>query len=244
MATPNPNRNFYEVLHVSRDAPRAIIQGSYRTMMQKLKCHPDLGGDADNAALINKAYAVLNDPEQRAAYDAQLDILQRAGSVFAAREPAKKEAPKEPGKKSSVASCMFCAQPHRHGAVVQEDATCESCGSPLFAAQGLRLESEGQRAVARLDKNKLLKFYTQWPRGAAFDGETRDISLNGLRFITRQSLQEGQRIKIVSAVLEAVALVTHCSQIRSNWTTQCSVGVSFLTLRFVNSVGGFVSDQV
>ncbi|MGB5353820.1 MAG: DnaJ domain-containing protein [Woeseia sp.] len=241
---PNPNRSYYDVLHVSRDAPRAIIQGSYRTLMQKLKCHPDLGGDADNAALINKAYAVLNDPERRAAYDAQLDILKNAGSAFADAGHDEPVSAKAQRTDKAVSACVFCAQPHRHGRVADADATCVSCGSPLYAAQDHRLESEGQRAVARLEKHRGLKFYTQWPRGSAFDGETRDISLNGLRFITRQELREGQRIKIVSAVLEAVAIVTHCSHERQNWTTHCIVGVSFITLRFVNSIGGFVSEQV
>jgi DnaJ-class molecular chaperone len=37
-------RNYYEILHVSRDAPAEIIRGSYRTLMQKLGHHPDLGG--------------------------------------------------------------------------------------------------------------------------------------------------------------------------------------------------------
>ncbi len=244
MAAPDPNRSFYAVLHVSRDAPRAIIQGSYRTLMQKLKCHPDLGGDAVNAALINKAYAVLNDPQRRAAYDAQLDSLMQTGGVSDA-QAAQRGQPSAARPASSLpASCGFCAQPHQHGKVITEDATCDTCGSPLRAAQSHRLESDGQRAVERLAKQKELKFYTGWPPGPAFDGETRDISLNGLRFTTRQDLHEGQRIKIVSAVLEAVALVTHCSRERKNWTTQCIVGVSFITLRFVNSVGGFVSDQV
>lgn len=243
MATPNPNRTYYDVLHVSRDAPRAIIQGSYRTLMQKLKCHPDLGGNVDNAALINKAYAVLNDPERREAYDAQLAIMDNVGRAFAEEAPEAQTATPSATNKP-VSACVFCAQPHRLGTVIQEDAVCDVCGSPLCAAQAHRLEVEGQRAVERLENHKGLKFFTQWPPGPAYDGETRDISLNGLRFITRQNLREGQRIKIVSAVLEAVALVTHCSQERRNWTTQSIVGVSFITLRFVTSVGGFVSDQV
>ena len=71
------SRTYYEVLHVSRDAPVEIIRGSYRTLMQRLKCHPDLGGDTATAALINEAYAVLSDTERRAAYDARLALMER-----------------------------------------------------------------------------------------------------------------------------------------------------------------------
>lgn len=71
-------RNYYEILHVSRDAPAEIIRGSYRTLMQKLGHHPDLGGDTATAAMINEAYAVLSDTERRAEYDARLDLCSLA----------------------------------------------------------------------------------------------------------------------------------------------------------------------
>ena len=64
-------RNYYRILHVQPDAPVEIIKSSYRTLMQKLKAHPDLGGDEWNAALINEACAVIIDPEKRAAYDTE-----------------------------------------------------------------------------------------------------------------------------------------------------------------------------
>ena len=75
MAMQDDNRDYYEVLHVNRDAPLEIIRGSYRTLMQRLKNHPDLGGDPAIAARINEAYAVLRDAERRAAYDARLDLV-------------------------------------------------------------------------------------------------------------------------------------------------------------------------
>jgi DnaJ-class molecular chaperone len=65
-------RNYYRILFVQPDAPAAIIQAAYRTLMQKLKAHPDLGGDEWNAAVINKAFTVLSDPRKRRAYDEAL----------------------------------------------------------------------------------------------------------------------------------------------------------------------------
>ncbi|MFK7731122.1 MAG: DnaJ domain-containing protein [Pseudomonadales bacterium] len=65
-------RNYYRILHVQPDAPLELIKMSYRTIMQKLKKHPDLGGDEWDASVINEAYAVLSDKKLRAAYDARL----------------------------------------------------------------------------------------------------------------------------------------------------------------------------
>ena len=59
MASQEKSRNYFAVLHVSRDAPVEIIRSSYRTLMQRLKNHPDLRGDATTAALINEAYVAL-----------------------------------------------------------------------------------------------------------------------------------------------------------------------------------------
>ncbi|MGR8920584.1 MAG: J domain-containing protein [Gammaproteobacteria bacterium] len=65
-------RNYYRVLYVQPDAPFEIIQASYRTLMQKLKAHPDLGGDEWNAQVINEAFGVLSDEASRRAYDDEL----------------------------------------------------------------------------------------------------------------------------------------------------------------------------
>lgn len=65
-------RNFYRTLRVQPDASSEVIQQSYRSLMQKLRLHPDLGGDGHDAGLINQAYATLRNPKIRAAYDAQL----------------------------------------------------------------------------------------------------------------------------------------------------------------------------
>lgn len=65
-------RNYYRVLYVQPDAPFEIIQASYRTLMQKLKAHPDLGGDEWIASVINEAFAALSDPVRRRAYDDKL----------------------------------------------------------------------------------------------------------------------------------------------------------------------------
>ena len=84
-------RNFYRILGVQPDAGADVIRSAYRTMMQKLRLHPDLGGDTAVAAAINAAYRVLRNREARARYDrellAQWDIAELAGHRRTAGQP-------------------------------------------------------------------------------------------------------------------------------------------------------------
>lgn len=87
----------YEVLEVSPTARPAVIRAAYRCLVQEY--HPDRNpGDAEAAArmsLINRAYAVLADPLQRARYDEKMGIraTERRGSGLASN-PAKPDAGK------------------------------------------------------------------------------------------------------------------------------------------------------
>jgi curved DNA-binding protein CbpA len=65
-------RNFYRILNVQPDASLEMIKNNYRTLLQKLRLHPDLGGKNWNASLINEAYNVLRNPDKRALYDKTL----------------------------------------------------------------------------------------------------------------------------------------------------------------------------
>ncbi|MEO5669075.1 MAG: J domain-containing protein [Ramlibacter sp.] len=65
----------YDTLRVDRRATPQRIRLAYRRMAQKF--HPDKyqgrGDAAGHMTLINQAYAVLSDPEQRQAYNASLE---------------------------------------------------------------------------------------------------------------------------------------------------------------------------
>jgi len=65
-------RNYYRILRVQPDASPAVIRNNYRTLLQKLRLHPDLGGDDWNASLLNIAYNTLRQPQRRAEYDREL----------------------------------------------------------------------------------------------------------------------------------------------------------------------------
>lgn len=79
-------RDFYEVLGVSRDASPEEIKRAYRKLA--VKYHPDKNpGDheaEEKFKELGKAYEVLRDPQQRAAYDrfghAAFDARARAGA--------------------------------------------------------------------------------------------------------------------------------------------------------------------
>ena len=99
-------RNFYRILHVQFDAPPAVIKASYRTIMQKLRAHPDLGGEEWNASLINEAQRVLLDPVLRANYDAQLGHTSTYSNPTSDRKHAQSAAGGQPyhdAKKSAGA---------------------------------------------------------------------------------------------------------------------------------------------
>ncbi len=71
-------KDFYQVLGVARDAKPDEIKQAFRRLARKH--HPDVSREADATARmaeVNEAYAVLSDPERRAAYD---DALRRGNS--------------------------------------------------------------------------------------------------------------------------------------------------------------------
>ncbi|MDW8467909.1 MAG: DnaJ C-terminal domain-containing protein [Burkholderiales bacterium] len=75
-------RDYYETLGVARGATAEEIKRAYRRLARKY--HPDVSKEPDAAERmkeINEAYAVLSDPEKRAAYD-RLAAGHRAGEEF------------------------------------------------------------------------------------------------------------------------------------------------------------------
>ncbi|MCT4391449.1 molecular chaperone DnaJ, partial [Lactobacillus delbrueckii] len=64
------NRDYYDVLGVSRDASDAEISKAYRKLAKKY--HPDLNHEAgaeEKYKEVNEAYEVLHDPQKRQQYD-------------------------------------------------------------------------------------------------------------------------------------------------------------------------------
>lgn len=232
--------NYYELFGVDRDAPLIAIRRSYRRLMQQAGNHPDLGGDTHTAALINRAYSVLRDPEQRRFYDARLDILSRiAQGLDPERESQPDAEPIDPRS-----NCLFCEHPHDYILDGTDELCCENCGSPLSLVDRSRIDPGDKRAVRRLGRKLNIQLYTHWDQAKGIGARTVDISPHGLQLTTQCSLRPGQRIRVTGRVLEAVGTVTHCAERSHGWRTLTVAGVSFLTLRILRPVGAFVSRRV
>jgi len=79
--------DYYEFLQISPRAEQSTIQRIYRFMASRF--HPDNPetGDPEKFMLLNRAYAVLSDPEQRAMYDATRETVEiKPNPIFEMRE--------------------------------------------------------------------------------------------------------------------------------------------------------------
>jgi curved DNA-binding protein len=75
-------KDYYNIMALERDASQDEIKSAYRKLARKY--HPDVSKEADADARfkeLGEAYAVLKDPEKRAAYD-QLGPNWKAGQDF------------------------------------------------------------------------------------------------------------------------------------------------------------------
>lgn len=226
----NPRHpDYYRLLHVQPDAPREVIRSSYRTLMQRLRAHPDLGGDHHRATLLNEAWSVLRHPEKRASYDAA-----RSAGAAVRRRPRQETQP--PG------ACLFCGTERSHAGLPESGERCVECGSPLTPADRSRLETRGQRAVTRFRRSRPVSFLATWPQHFATAGRMQDVSLHGLKFVTGQALAVGQIIRIDCDICRAVARIVAVQPSAESAGRQWLVRAEFLTLELERTLGAFVSE--
>ena len=87
--------DYYRLLGVKATASQAEIKSAYRKLARKY--HPDVNQESKSAAeqfaLLSKAYTILNDPQERAYYDDQLNTQRTRGySIFDSNNPHAKRA--------------------------------------------------------------------------------------------------------------------------------------------------------
>ena len=248
----NNRRNYYRILHVQKDAPEEIIRTSYRTLMQRMRMHPDLGGNHQDASLINEAYATLIDPQLRAEYDLTLphptisrdeppggDINVRQPTFYS--PPSATVAPKAEENESRC--CMFCRTPHGFVDAIPPSAHCGNCDSPLYPAVQHRFDQHDKRAIRRTPRHLRITCtiagYASVERLIAL---SEDISLNGMRLIIERDIPDGSRIKIECSLLNAVAEVRNCQRANKDARRRWQIGVEFLTIEFTRNRGAFVTE--
>ena len=146
-------KDYYKTLGVARDATAEDLKKAFRKLARKY--HPDVSKEADaqlRMQEVNEAYAVLSDPEKRAAYD-QLGRGHQPGQEF--RPPPDWDAGFEfSGRGFSP-----------HEAAGYSDFFSELFGRMGGTHAGFRARGEDHHAKVLLDLED------------AFSGATRQISL-------------------------------------------------------------------
>jgi curved DNA-binding protein CbpA len=139
------DRDYYQGLLVVPDAPGAMIEVSYRTLKQRLRAKRSVAAEA----LLDEAYRVLSDPEQRAAYDLERDVAlsERQAADFAATAVLDRDA-----ARYAAHRCLFCGTELDHA--LKRDDDCRECGSPLYPSERHRLEYSGQRMLRRIPSRR------------------------------------------------------------------------------------------
>ena len=233
-------RHYYRILHVQPDAPLEVIKSSYRTLMTKLRQHPDLGGDDAGASLINEAYAVLTDPAKREAYDRELlarvamrDLSGLRGADLGAGADSTRL-----GR-----SCPFCNAERDPRLELKSDTRCHQCAGPLYPAGQLDDVGSDQRALRRMSHTGQIEVFTHWPQ-QAIPGYTRDLSPAGIQFVFGRELNREQIIKIEGRFVHAIARVASCRRQGGRVGPSFSIGAAFLTRLFNRAQGTFVSTSV
>jgi hypothetical protein len=262
---PSPNRrNHYRLLHVQPEAPLEVIKSSYRTLMMRMKLHPDLGGDHEMAAALNEAYAVLSDPQRRAEYDRQLRLRSRP-ELMRQEIPSKPSARAAPSAAASYASstdaylyaragaqghlstakpvtCAFCGLPNALARVAP--ALCQRCGAPLTPVRHAPLPRFGEaghnrrQSVRRPRQSEAVAYWGMPPQRHRV--LWRDLSAGGLSVWTAQAVPVGQRLQLMDPEIHTVAEVVACDAgPRESWLIRARL----LTLRPIRRSGLFCSTE-
>ncbi len=237
-------RNHYRMLHVQPEAPPEVIASSYRTLMQKLKAHPDLGGDPDYAVLLNEAYAVLSDPARRQRYDAE---LARLGRLQKALRDAGLAGGSTPGSATGNAHrasrsaapaslCAWCTEPRPPH--IRPDSRCRRCESPLAQASGARSKHDlfGRRHSQRVARSGVVAVFSAWGQPAR-GGRLRDLSLTGFSLLVDVQFAPGQALRINDAGMDLLAEVVASRREGRYWI----VHARSTHMLFVRRAGAFVA---
>lgn len=145
-----PERDYYQILEVSRDASEKDIKRAYHRLARER--HPDKGTTPEMTrqlqeefALISMAYNTLKDKEKRAEYDGRLN-----------KEPT---APAEPERSFSPAAAPAAAPVGTPPAASGAPAAARGVGPRERAAIALRAYNKGMQLYALGDYERACEFF-------------------------------------------------------------------------------------
>lgn len=132
--------DYYAVLGVDDDATEVEIKSAYRTIAKV--CHPDISGDEEGhnmCILLNEAYTVLSDPEQRSEYNRVLDeALEDETDGYTGQTLSKWMANTRMGKNED---------PNESRGVFVDECTCIGCKQCVWCAPAtFRMEDDYGRS--------------------------------------------------------------------------------------------------
>jgi len=233
--------HYHRILGVQPDASLETIRRAYRTLMFEMKMHPDLGGNHDAAAEINEGYAVLCEKAKQAEFQRKFAMQHRPETVptraVRSQGTTQTETKPAPLKKSSFEFCPLCSV--RLPQAIAPESRCDRCYSPLDEppTPGKRgSEMFGRRSSPRMAKTNVGTVFTaEYPDG--LNVRMRDLSLNGISFISDAPLLLNQTFRFHDSTLEAVGCVVSCNKQGKTY----SVHSKLLTVGFHHKAGVFLS---
>jgi WD40 repeat protein len=187
MDTPE---NYYAILGVPLDADEDTLKRAYRQLARRY--HPDLAGPGGAIEMkrINRAYAVLSDPEQRRAYDTVISgvVDLRKGGIGRPR-PRPHRVDSDTDIEFSGLNIFSTRGPFHAGPVIHSNIGVISALSSTETAQGLLIAAGSLDGKAMLWR--LVKGTEQASISFAADPSIAVESLRELRLSEAGSLLAG-----------------------------------------------------
>ncbi len=227
-------RNHYRLLHVQYDAPAEVIKASYRALMSLH--HPDKGGEAAEAVMLNQAYSVLSDAARRTQYDAQRKARATRPSVRGERVTSAEQ--RAPARQTSLRACPLCQL--SSPTIIRQNTRCSRCRAPLAPVRlpGDPLAPNERRGLPRVSKSDWALLHQGWP-SEVIDVRMRDLSPIGISIYCGTELPLNCAVRVIGAAFDVVTDVVSCRRVGKVFVMHGRV----LTALLGNPVGGFVSKS-
>jgi curved DNA-binding protein CbpA len=230
-------RNYCRILHIQQDAPLEVIKASYRTLMGKLGCHPDMGGAHVDASLVNEAYEILCNPRKRVEYDFLLSLKQN------------NRRKKQPGKERTSAAGEKQSRPvpdvhtEARSLAASEQNAHRHC--PICGEAGCRKRHEKSGRIEHRKLNRVKRegrvSYTLANSLNPYEGEIIDLSPKGMKFLSKKELDPMTRIEVQCAFFSGAARVVNSEVVRRAKSLMYMIHLNFLKVEFERPSGTFLS---